>query len=347
MNSTLSVIVMVLAGVAQAGPKGAATSQPTSGPAAFEHVRAFIATERPILHTGEPVWIDCLLLNTSDQPVQLEVPDADVGPVKNPVMGLPLEHVFSGAKFRALSMKDARGAEVGREVMLRPLRPVPPLTIAPMAVVGVRVEMGEHYSALRRSGLYQVRWQPYGGAIESNDLRIEVKPLKDVVLTTSMGELRLRLLYNKAPNHVANFLELVQGGFYIRTKFYRVYRGIAVMGGDRNNDGSGMRKDGKTLKPEFNDTPFDEGTVGMSLAGGDPDSASCQFFISLRRVKQWDGKYTAFAQVVGLESLETLRKMGQVEVDDQDRPVRDIVVERADVETVKQKLPQPSTTLRR
>lgn len=348
MKSYLSVIVMVLAGVAQAGTNGSATSQPIEGSAAFENVRAVIVTDQAFVHTTDPVLIDFLLYNTADQPVTLEVPGADAAGAgdaanaKNPLMGLPPDHVFSGEKFRALSLTDARGSQVGREVMLRPFGKVPPVTIAPKGVVGIRVDMSKHYSQFRRSGLYQVRWLPYRGAVKSNSLRVEIKPLKNVVITTNMGKLRLRLLYNKAPRHVANFLELVNKGAYTRTNFFRVYQGIAVMGGDPDNDGSGMRKDGKTLEAEFNDTPFEEGTVAMSLAGGDPDSASCQFFICLRRVKPWDGKYTAFAKVVGLESLETLRRMGQIEVDDEDRPRRPLIIERTDLETVKHKVSKES-----
>ncbi len=334
------VMISALVGAAQAQDAPPPANQPIHGHEALESVRAVIAAERAHMHTGKPIWIDFVLYNTSDQPVTLEMPDVDPAPTENLHMGLPLEHVFSGQKFRALSIIDGRGVESGDEVMFRPPSAVPPVTLGPKAVVGVRVEMSHHYLALRRSGLYLLQWRPYGGQIKSNTLRIEVRPLKDVVITTNMGKLRLRLLYDKAPNHVANFLELVSQGFYTRTTFFRVFTGVASLGGDPNNDGSGMRKDGKTIKAEFNDTPFEEGTVGMSLAGKDPDSASCQFFICMRRIKPWDWKYTAFAKVVGEESLETLRRIGQAKVDDQDRPLRDIIIERTDVETVRQKAVQ-------
>ncbi len=343
MKRFLSVIVLASVGVAQGATREPATSQPVRGRAAFKHVEAVIAAHRTHVHVGEPVWIDFLLYNTSDRPIVLDVPETKPASTKDPVMGLPVEHVFSGERFRALSVLDGAGKTWGREVMQRPANGVAAVSLAPKGVVGVRLEMGHYYTALRRSGLYVLQWLPYGGAVKSNALRIELKPLREVVITTNQGKLRLQLLYDKAPNHVANFLELIEDGFYNRTKFFRLWRGWAVMGGDPHDDGSGMRKDGKTVKAEFNDAPFEEGTVGMSLAGNDPNSGSCQFFISLRRVKEWDWKYTAFAKVVGLESLETLRKIGQMETDEHDRPVRDIIVERMNVETIRKTISSQET----
>jgi len=336
LRHLVCIVAVAQVGVVWADTKRSATTQPIGGAAALEKVRAVIATDRAHINTGDPLWVDFLLYNTSDRPVTLEVPEVKAAPVKNPAMGLPLAHVFSGERFRALSVTDGRGKALGRQVMQRPPGGVPPITLGPKAVVGLRMEVGQYYSAVRGSGLYVLQWIGYGGAVKSNTLRVEVKPLREVVIATNMGKLRLRMLYDKAPNHVTNFLELVNKGFYNRTKFFRVYTRTAVMGGDPNNDGTGIRRDGKTIKAEFNDTPFEEGTVGMSLAGEDPDSASCQFFICMRRVKEWDRKYTAFAKVVGLESLETLRKIGDVAVDGHDRPVRDVYVELMSIETVRE-----------
>jgi len=329
-----STIVAALLSVVGARPAGPASTQPIVGDEAFESVRAVITTDRPHLNTGDPIWVDLMLRNTSDRSVTLTVPNAKQTAKRSAAMGLPLDHVFSGERFRALSVVDGKGKELGSNVMYRPMGDVSSVTLGARAVVGIRVEMGEYYSSLRRSGTYVLRWCPYDGRLESNPLRIELVPLKEVVMVTNMGNLRIQLLYDKAPNHVANFLELVGRSVYNTTHFFRLYRGAAVLGGDPKNDGSGMRKDGKTIKAELNDVPFEEGTLGMSLAGDDPDSASCQFFISLRRIKQWDRKYTAFAKVTGPESLETLRRIGQVEVDERDRPIREIILERVDVKPV-------------
>jgi len=321
----------------------AQSTRPTTAPGqkqatGRQSVRAVIASDHGYVNCGDPVWIDFLLQNLADEPVVLSVPNTDAAsPDKNTPMGLPMDHVFSGDRFRALDIVDGQGKEVGRDVMIRPLDKTVPVTLAPKSIVGIRVEMGQYYTALRRTGIYMIEWRPYGGEIKSNSLRLEVRALKEVVMVTNYGTIRLGLLYDKAPNTVANFVELVENGFYNRLKFFRLYPGVAVLGGCPNNDGSGLRRDGRTIKAELNDTPFEEGTVAMSLSGDDLDSASCQFFICLRRVKQWDAKYTAFAKAIGPESLETLRKIGRVEGDANDRPVTDVIIERMNLDTVRRK----------
>ena len=60
----------------------------------------------------------------------------------------------------------------------------------------------------------------------------------------------------------------------------------------------------------------------MALLPDDPDSASCQFFISNTRQKDWDGKYAVFGHLVGDESFQTLDRLMATSVDDQGRPVR-------------------------
>lgn len=333
MRLALTLLLTTWTSVVFAGTNRSLTTQPVEGVEAFKNVRAILRADQRHVHTGRPVWVDFMLYNASDRPVKLEVPEAVRDVKKQPAMGLPVEHLFSGERFRALRITDGKGQVLGADVMIRPAKAVPPVVLAPHALVGLRVDVGEHYSAMRRTGSYQLEWRPYGGAVISNTLRMEIKPHRQVVIVTNMGSMRLRMLYDKAPKTVANFMELVEEGFYNRTRFYRIYPGAAILGGDPNNDGTGMREDGKTIPAEFNDTPFDEGTVAMSLAGSDPDSASCQFFICLRRIPQWDGKYTAFARVVGVESLETLRKIGTVKTDERDRPVREVIVERMNVES--------------
>ena len=114
--------------------------------------------------------------------------------------------------------------------------------------------------------------------------------------------------------------------FYNGKTLHSVYANQFVLGGCSNGNGTGKRPDGLCLDPEFNDTPFDLGTVGMALIESDPKSASSQFFICLSRQTTWDGRYTAFARVEGPASLETLRKLGEVAVDDQHRPVQPLVI---------------------
>src|SRR5687768_1883407 len=67
----------------------------------------------------------------------------------------------------------------------------------------------------------------------------EKKPMstsndKVAELHTTAGEIHIRFFPDVAPNHVKNFLDLAQQGFYEGTKFHRVIPGFMIQGGDPN-----------------------------------------------------------------------------------------------------------------
>ena len=51
-------------------------------------------------------------------------------------------------------------------------------------------------------------------------------PLPQVLLKTSRGEILIELYEDDAPNTVANFISLVEKGFYDGTTFHRVLEGF-------------------------------------------------------------------------------------------------------------------------
>ena len=53
-------------------------------------------------------------------------------------------------------------------------------------------------------------------------------------LHTSAGEIDIRFFPEAAPNHVKNFIDLSEKGFYNGTKFHRVIPGFMIQGGDPN-----------------------------------------------------------------------------------------------------------------
>ena len=54
------------------------------------------------------------------------------------------------------------------------------------------------------------------------------------VLVTNKGTITFELLPDLAPEHVKNFVDLAQSGFYNGTKFHRVIPGFMIQGGDPN-----------------------------------------------------------------------------------------------------------------
>ncbi|HVT04710.1 MAG TPA: peptidylprolyl isomerase [Thermoanaerobaculia bacterium] len=143
-------------------------------------------------------------------------------------------------------------------------------------------------------------------------------------LNTSQGTIAIRFFPDVAPNHVRNFIELAQNGYYNGTKFHRVIPGFMIQGGDPNtktaDTGSwGTGGSGRNLKAEFNAVHHVRGIVSMARSQ-DPDSASSQFFICVADASaSLDGKYTVFGQVVsGMDVVDKIVS-GQTTVND--RPV--------------------------
>lgn len=140
----------------------------------------------------------------------------------------------------------------------------------------------------------------------------EPKGTPFAVIKTDSGNIEIQLLPDLAPKAVAYFIRLAKLGFYDRTTFHRVMPGTMIQGGDpfsKDNDpyNDGQGNTGQMLPAEFSSIPFESGTVAMARQGDDPNSSSCQFFIVLKRVRDWDKQYTVFGKVV--KGIEAARKI--------------------------------------
>lgn len=116
------------------------------------------------------------------------------------------------------------------------------------------------------------------------------------------GEITAELYPEKAPKTVANFLSLVDSGFYSGTIFHRVIPGFMIQGGGY---GEGFaEKDAAAIYGEFaangfgaNDLHHAPGVLSMARTS-DPNSASSQFFIMHGDAGYLDGQYAGFGAVV-------------------------------------------------
>ncbi len=128
-----------------------------------------------------------------------------------------------------------------------------------------------------------------------------------VVMTTTAGEMEMEFWPETAPNHVRNFLDLCQAGFYDGVVFHRVISGFMAQGGDPTGRGSGG-SDKPDLPAEFSRAPHDRGVCSMARTS-DPNSANSQFFICLDDAGFLDGQYTVWGEVTeGMEHVDALPK---------------------------------------
>lgn len=289
-------------------------------------VTAEIRARQPVVVVGNPVWIDFALHNPTDQLSVLYLSGARGLELNVPEMGLPLEHVFDRGSSKAVVVMNAEGSEIAYgQSDEHPAKSVA-VRLAPHATVGIRVDLSQHCPTLRKPGKYKLQWRPYQSALQSNILDIQVVALKQARIETDYGAMNIRLFYEDAPRHVENFLELAEQGFYDNLTFHRIVSGYLLQGGSPDEKPDGIRPDGKLLEPEFSDRQFVKGTVAMARRRSDPASASCQFFICGTRRSEWDETYTAFGELVGTESFETLDKLMALRVDKKDRPLKKVYI---------------------
>lgn len=136
---------------------------------------------------------------------------------------------------------------------------------------------------------------------------------RDVLLRTSLGDITLEMNPELAPEHVRNFLKLVESGWYDHTAFHRIVPGFVIQGGLATT-----RADGRPhaadkwvhkLKGEFSRTVLHVRGVLSMARTSDPDSAETSFFIVLGPAPHLDGKYTIFGKVVdGFDTIELIEK---------------------------------------
>ena len=153
-------------------------------------------------------------------------------------------------------------------------------------------------------------------------------------LHTTAGEIDIRFFPDVAPNHVKNFLDLAQQGFYNGTKFHRVIPGFMIQGGDPNTKGGdpmmwGTGGSGKNVNAEFNHVKHKRGIVSMARSSS-PNSASSQFFICVKPTPFLDGQYSVFGQV--LEGMDVVDKIVAVPRDARDNPLDKVVMEKVTIE---------------
>lgn len=137
-----------------------------------------------------------------------------------------------------------------------------------------------------------------------------------------------------APITVANFLKLVDSGFYNGLIFHRVIPDFMIQGGGM--DASLCPKETKSIKGEFKsngvNNPISHKVGVLSMARTNvPDSASSQFFICVADCAFLDGQYAAFGRLVDEESMQIaidISKVKRVRVGYYDDvPYESIVIE--------------------
>jgi cyclophilin family peptidyl-prolyl cis-trans isomerase len=156
-----------------------------------------------------------------------------------------------------------------------------------------------------------------------------------VVIVTNKGNIEIELDAENAPKHTENFIKLVNEQFYVGTTFHRIIPEGIIQGGDPNSKDSDKSNDGLggpgyTVDAEFK-LPHLKWSVAAARQGDQVNpqkkSNGSQFYICLRDLPGLDqAGYTVFGKVIS--GFETVEKISQVKRDENNNPIRRIVIER-------------------
>jgi peptidyl-prolyl cis-trans isomerase A (cyclophilin A) len=161
---------------------------------------------------------------------------------------------------------------------------------------------------------------------------------------TNHGDFTVRLMLDKAPKTVANFVGLAEGTldpatgkpgkskpYYNGLTFHRIIDGFMIQGGDPTGTGTGGP--GYRFADEIDKSrKFDKAGI-MAMANAGPNTNGSQFFVTVAPYPQLPTNYTIFGEVV--EGLSVVQKIGRVRTGANDKPVQPVVMKTVTIERVK------------
>lgn len=184
-----------------------------------------------------------------------------------------------------------------------------------------------------------------------------------VTMHTNFGDVKFLMFPEVAPKTVENFTTHAKESYYDGLIFHRVIDGFMIQGGDPTGTGRGGESIwGDAFEDEFSPEAHNfRGALSMANAG--PDTNGSQFFIvqagpvdermfpmlarqygvkldeetkakyaELGGTPWLDNHHTVFGQVI--EGMDVVDTIASQPVGYQDKPIKDIVIEKMTVETL-------------
>lgn len=185
----------------------------------------------------------------------------------------------------------------------------------------------------------------------------------EVKITTTEGDITVKLFPKYAPLAVENFLTHAKEGYYNGLLFHRVINNFMIQTGDPKGDGTGgesiwkgkdkSKDSGTGFENEYSPYLYNlRGALAMANSG--PNTNGSQFYINQNKedissklptdrfpAKIIDayknggnptldgGNYTVFGQVI--DGMDVVDKIASAETDDKDKPKTDIKIEKIEI----------------
>jgi len=136
---------------------------------------------------------------------------------------------------------------------------------------------------------------------------------------TDKGDINVELFPQEAPGTVANFVKLIESGFYDGLRFHRVIPDFVIQGGCPNTrEGAsgvpGTGGPGWKIKCETQGNPHKHELGALSMAHAGKDTGGSQFFVvngDRRNVQHLDGVHTVFGKCVSEADIKVVQAIRQ------------------------------------
>ena len=165
----------------------------------------------------------------------------------------------------------------------------------------------------------------------------------EATLHTTLGDIRLELFPEQAPETVSNFVGLATGEkswtdprtgeestapLYDGVIFHRVIPGFMIQGGDPLGTGTGGP--GYVFDDEIDASLTFSGPYVLAMANAGrrmgKGTNGSQFFITTAPTEWLQGKHTIFGAVADNASRQVVDAISAVGTDQRDRPLEDVVI---------------------
>ena len=129
------------------------------------------------------------------------------------------------------------------------------------------------------------------------------------IMETSQGTINITLFADQVPLTVANFVNLVQMGYYDGLNFHRVIGDFMIQGGCPNGTGTGGP--GYHFDDEFVSALKHDAPGKLSMANAGPGTNGSQFFITHSQTPHLNGKHSVFGEVKSSSDMDVVNSIKQ------------------------------------
>jgi len=137
-----------------------------------------------------------------------------------------------------------------------------------------------------------------------------------VEVETDLGTIEINLYDNATPATVTNFLNYVNSGAFTDSIFHRSVPGFVIQGGGFVTDINAQLSEVISSPAVANEPVYSNvrGTIAMAKLGGDPNSATNQWFINLANnaanLDGQNGGFTVFGEVtLGMDVVDAIAEL--------------------------------------